>query len=141
MKNNKKMLTDYYTAAHWCGDGLVLVNNIGEIDPNFYDENADLFVENEFGDYPDYYQFFITNWSSSDVDYLRRTFDLKIGYTPLLDCFVLFVDHYGTTWKGVPCEVKSAEWWEANGEKYGYKDQSHNGKGLGLSGPLRGWII
>ena len=122
MKNNKKMMTDYYTAAHWCGDGLVLVNNIGEVDPNFYDENAELFYENGFGDSPEYYQFFITNWSSGDVDYLRRTFDLKIGYTPLLDCYVLFVDHYGTTWKGVPCEVKSAEWWESNGEKYGYKD-------------------
>lgn len=119
---NKKMFTDYYTAAHWCGDGLVLVNNICEIDPNFYAGNADLFAENEHGEAPEYYQFFITNWTKGDVEYLRRTFDLKIGYTTLLDCYVLFVDHFGTMWESVPCAVKSADWWESNGEKLAYKN-------------------
>lgn len=124
MKNeNKKIVgtTDYYTAAHWCGDGLVLVNNITEIDPNFYDENADLFAENESGDVPEYYQFFITNWTPGDVEYMKKTFDLKIGYSPLLDTPVLFVDHYGTAWDGVPCDVFSQTWWESNGEKLAYK--------------------
>lgn len=125
MKNeNKKIVgtTDYYTAAHWCGDGLVLVNNIAEIDPNFFEENAELFSENENGYIPEYYQFFITNWSAGDVEYMRATFDLKIGYSPLLDCFVLFVDHFWTSWDYVPCEVKSDSWWESNGEKLAYKD-------------------
>lgn len=121
MKNNKRMLTDYHTAAHWCGDGLVLVNNIVEIDPNFYDYNADLFAEDEEGNTPEYYQFYITNWTNGDAEYLRRTFDLKIGYTPLLECYVLFVDHFGTAWDSVPCGVISADWWESNGEKLAYK--------------------
>lgn len=121
-KENKKVgTTDYYTAAHWFGDGLVLVNNIPQIDPDFYDENADLFAEDEHGGVPEYFQFFITNWSAGDVEYLRATFDLKIGYSPLLDCFVLFVDHYGTMWRGVPCDVFGRTWWETNGEKYAYK--------------------
>ena len=69
----------------------------------------------------EYFQFFLTDMSAGDADYLKNTFDLIIGYSPRLEKYVLFVDHFGTAWDYVPCEVKSASWWEINGEKYGYK--------------------
>lgn len=119
---NKKMFTDYKTAAHWCGNALILLNEIGEIDPDFYDYNAELFAEDEEGNQPEYFQFFLTDMTDFDAEWLQKTFDLIIGYSPRLEKHVLFVDHFGTPWNGVPCSVKSAEWWKINGKKYGYKD-------------------
>lgn len=123
MKNekNERMLTDYRTAAKWCKNSLILLNEIGEIDPDFYDYNAELFAEDEEENPREFFQFFLTDMSAGDVEYLQNTFDLIIGYSPRLEKYVLFVDHYGTSWDYVPCEVKSASWWETNGEKYGYK--------------------
>ena len=115
------MLTDYKTAVEWCRNGLILCNNILEIDPAFYEENAELFAEDEEGNAPEYFQFFLTNMTNGDKEYLEKTFDLVLGYSPLLDVYVLCVPHFGTALDYVPCEVKSASWWENNGEKYGYK--------------------
>lgn len=120
-EKNERMLTDYRTAAKWCNNSLILLNGIGEIDPDFYDYNAALFSEDEEGNQPEYFQYFLTDMSDGDAEYLKNTFDLIIGYSPRLEKYVLFVDHYGTAWDYVPCEVKSASWWETNGEKYGYK--------------------
>ena len=122
MKNNKKMMTDYKTAVNWLHTNYILQNDIVEIDPAFYDTNAELFCEDEDGNYKEYYQYYITDLSKFDMEWLENTFDLVFGYSPLLDKYILFVPHYGTAWNSVPCEVKSESWWESNGEKYGYKD-------------------
>ena len=118
---NERMLTDYKTAVHWCNNNYILLNDIVEIDPAFYDTNAELFAGDENGNAPEYYQYFITDCSKFDVEWLEKTFNLIFGYSPLLDKYVLFVDHYGTAWDYVPCEVKNADWWKINGAKYAYK--------------------
>lgn len=93
--------TNYYLAAHWLNNSLVLCNDIVKIDPDleyrfdYYDEETDSYTE--------IYQFFITSASLSDVEYLEKSFGLLFAYSPLLDCFILCVDHFGTMWSGVGC--------------------------------------
>ena len=44
------------------------------------------------------FQWYITDCSKSDVDYLSETFGLLFTYSDLLDCYILCVTHYGTAW-------------------------------------------
>lgn len=119
---SERMLTDYRTAVKWCNNNIILMNNITEIDPDFIDYNVDLFAEDEEGNFREFYQFFLTDMSEFDAEWLQKTFNLTIGYSPKLEKYVLCVDHYGTAWDGVPCEVYSKEWWDINGAKYAYKN-------------------
>lgn len=106
---NKKYYTTYNIATHWLDGGLVLCNNISEIDPSIWDN-----MEFDFDENTEIFQWFLTNWSRGDVDYLKKTFpDLLFTYSEKLDCYVLCVDHFGTMWNGVPCEC-SEEWGKFN---------------------------
>lgn len=117
----KKMYTDYRTAVKWCNNALIMQNDICQLDENFINENIELFAGDGEGNYPEFFQFFLTDMSEGDKEYLEKTFDLIIGYSSKFGHYVLCVPHWGTAWDYVPCEVKSKEWWEINGEKYGYK--------------------
>jgi hypothetical protein len=112
---NKKFYTDYYTAAHWGGVQMVLVNDLPKIDPSIWD-NMRFEIEDENGNYTEIYQFFITNQNYADIEWMESTFDLKYTFSDLLDCWVLCVDHFGTAWKGVPCKVFSTSWAEINAD-------------------------
>lgn len=46
----------------------------------------------------DIFQWFITDCSESDMEYLRDTFGLLFTYSNLLDCYILCVTHFGTGW-------------------------------------------
>lgn len=116
----KGMLTTYETAVKWCHNNLVLFNEINEIDENFFEDNPEVFKEGEGGEYPEYYQYFITDMGEFDAKWLSRVFDLNIGYSEKLNKYILCVPHYGTSWDYVPCEVKDKEWWELHGEKLSY---------------------
>lgn len=109
----KTNFTTYNIAAHWIGGGLVLCNNISEIDPSIW-ENCRFPLEDEEGNQVEIYQYFLTSWTESDVEYLEKTFGLLFTYSEKLDCFILCVDHWGTMWEGVPCEVLSEEWAKIN---------------------------
>ena len=105
--------TTYNIAAHWLDGGLVLCNNITEIDPTIWD-NARFNLEDEEENPIEIYQYFLTSWSESDIEYLEKTFGLLFTYSDKLDCFVLCVDHWGTMWDSVPCEVLSEDWAKYN---------------------------
>lgn len=60
---------------------------------NWYDDEEN---------FPEIYQFFLTNCSYEDAEYLADRFGLLFAYSPLLDMWVLCVPHFGTMWKGVP---------------------------------------
>ena len=101
--------TTYNIATHWIDGGLVLCNNIREIDESVMDNLR--FDAEEDGEI---YQWFLTSYSESDVEYLEKTFGLLFTYSEKLDCFVLCVDHWGTMWSSVPCEVLSEDWAKFN---------------------------
>jgi hypothetical protein len=105
-KENTKYYTTYNIATHWLDGGLVLCNEIVNIDSSIWD-NMRFDYFNEKGDSQvEVYQWFLTNWNESDVEWLEKNFpDLLFTYSEKLDCFVLCVDHFGTMWSGVECEV------------------------------------
>lgn len=113
MNNTAKGYTDYRTAAHWLSDALILCNNISEIDGTIWD-NLRFDLEDEEGNFIDIYQWFLTDLSETDVEYMEATFGLKYTYSDKLDLFILCVDHFGTAWSGVLCEVYSDTWLKHN---------------------------
>lgn len=44
------------------------------------------------------YQWYITDCSKWDMEYLRDTFGLLFTYSDMLDCYILCVTHFGTKW-------------------------------------------
>lgn len=98
--------TTYLVAANWCHNHRVLCNNLPKIDQSVWDNmptppniDADEDDEDDFyDDMPEIFQWFITDCSKSDADYLTETFGLLFTYSNLLNCYVLCVTHYGTSW-------------------------------------------
>lgn len=106
-KQQKNYYTTYDRATKWLHNNLILCNNITEIDPSVYDYfRFDL--KDEEGNYTEIFQWFITDCSESDVEYLEKSFNLLFVYSPLLDKYILCVDHWGTSWDNVPCEVNTS---------------------------------
>lgn len=101
--------TTYRIATHWCHNSYILCNNIAEIDPTIYGNT--LF---NWDDEREFYQFYISDCSEGDAKWLSKTFDLRFAYSDLLDCFILCVDHCGTGWDYVACEVKSDDFLTIN---------------------------
>ena len=106
--------TTYAIATHFLDGGLILCNNIGEIDPTIYENFRFSFEDEESGEITEIYQWFLTSWSGGDVKYLEDTFGLLFTYSDMLDCFVLCVDHWGTMWNCVPCDVLRDDWAKSN---------------------------
>ena len=103
---NKTMYTDYATAVNWCHNHRVICNNIAEIDPSVYDNARFAWYDEETEQDTEIYQWFVTDCSEWDVEFLEEHFPgLLFTYSDLLDCFVLCADHFGTAWVGVPIET------------------------------------
>lgn len=99
-----KFYTTYKEAVNWLHNDFVLCNNIEKIDETVYFNTRFNKVDEE-GFETEIYQWYITDASLSDVEYLEKHFGLLFTYSELLDCFVLCVDHFGTSWSYVACEV------------------------------------
>lgn len=103
---NNTMYTDYYTAVHWLDNSFIMCNNIAEIDTSVYDNMRFDYYDEASDEYTEIYQWFITDCSESDVEFLEEHFpDLLFTYSDMLDCFILCVDHFGTMWKSVATET------------------------------------
>ena len=96
----------YSDAVKRFNNNLILCNNVTEIDSELF-ENVCFDAFNEDGDLIDIYQYYITDCSKEDVVYLSKWYDLKFAYSEVLDCYILCVDHWGTSWTGVMIEDKS----------------------------------
>jgi hypothetical protein len=113
--------TTYRIATKWLNNNYILANSITE-EEGFFDEcRFDLY--DEYDNFIDIFQYYITDASLDDVEYLEKNFGLKFSYSNKLDCFVLCVDHYGTSWDYVSCEI-SDELLEINPELE-YKDSCY----------------
>lgn len=96
--------TNYYNAAHYLHNSLILCNNIGEIDGSIYENMRFPTYDEENEAEVEIYQWFLTSASESDVEWLEKSFGLLFTYSEKLDLFVLCVDHLGTMWDSVPCD-------------------------------------
>lgn len=89
MKNYREVVKAYV------GD-VVLANNIVNIDESVWDN-----MEFEGEEYPEIYQYYLCNVS----DYAKeeaQEYGLIFSYSDKLECDVLCVDHFGTSWDIVP---------------------------------------
>ena len=97
--------TTYAIAVNWLYNHYVMCNHIFEIDHSCYD-NARFDWEDEEGNGREFFQYFLTDASEDDIEWLERNFpELRFTYSDMLDCFVLCVDHVGTSWGYVATEV------------------------------------
>lgn len=109
-----KKQTTYRIATHWLNNSYVLANNITQDTSVFDNFRFEFYDENEKP--VEIYQWYITDANESDVEWLEDTFGLLFTYSELLDCFVLCVDHCGTGWDYVPCDIINETILESNPE-------------------------
>lgn len=63
------------------------------------------------------FQWFLTDCSEGDVEFLRKHFGLLFTYSDKLDLYVLCVTHYGTSWDYVEWETDLPQAKRGLGEK------------------------
>lgn len=97
----------YADAVNRFNNNLILCNNIPEFDLTIYD-NCRFSVYDEDENPIDIYQWYITDCTDTDVEYLEKWYGLLFTYSEMLDRYVLCVNHWGTPWSGVMIDDKSA---------------------------------
>ena len=97
--------TTYAEAIKWLGNSYILLNNIVDIDHSVYENMRFQDYDEETESYTEIYQWFISDCSEDEVEYLERNFGLLFTYSDLLDKYILCVDHFGTSWDYVHCQV------------------------------------
>lgn len=102
MKKQKPRMTSYYKAVHWLNSALILCNEIETVDPSIY-ENLRFELVDEEDRKKTIFQWFLTDMSEEDVEWMERSFGLLFTYSEKLELYVLCVDHCGTPWQGVEC--------------------------------------
>lgn len=80
-------------------DGLVLCNNVINMDYSIYDNMINLEEEET-----DIYQYYLCNLSEFERQKLEE-YGIILSYSDLLECDVLCVEHYGTSWDYVITNV------------------------------------
>lgn len=95
-----RTLVDYFI-----GD-IVLCNNIVEIDSSVYDN----LMLNET-DSTEIYQWYLCNLGQFDREQAEKA-GLILSYSDMLDCDILCVDHWGTSWDYVLTGVKLFDTYE-----------------------------
>lgn len=96
-KSTSKMYTTTYdVAVKWFDTNLVMCNHLWRIDESLIDNCTFCLLEGD-----EIMQTFITDCNEDQVEFLIKHFDLKFTYSNLLDCYILCVDHWGTSWEYV----------------------------------------
>lgn len=101
----EKGYASYLTLVNYFIGDCVLCNNIVTIDDSVY-----MNMENAEED-SEIYQYFICNVGKYDREQALRA-GLILSYSDMLDCDVLCVDHFGTSWDYVLTDVKLFDNWE-----------------------------
>ena len=129
--------TNYGVAVNWLNNNFILCNEIQNLDQsifdnarfgffyytdedgNQYESESDYEGEEELNENSrDIFQYYLTDCSESDVDFLEETFPgLLFTYSDLLGLYVLCVDHYGTNWYYVGTDTTLENAQREEGEK------------------------
>lgn len=101
--------TKYLIAVNWFGNRRILLNNIQEIDPKFSLRTQPM---DENGNPKFIYNYWMTDCTLPEVQFLESHFGLIFGYSELLQKYILCVDHRGTKWEDyvIDTDLKSAKW-------------------------------
>ena len=88
-------------------------------DGNKYESESDYEGEEELNENSrEIFQYYLTDCSESDVEFLEETFPgLLFTYSDLLGLYVLCVDHYGTNWYYVGTDTTLENAQREEGEK------------------------
>lgn len=90
----------YKTVIDWYITDIVLCNEIVKLDDSiFYNVNENYCEETEI------YQYYLCNLSEYEKEQLTNC-GVILSYSEMLDCDVLMVDHFGTSWDYVLTDVK-----------------------------------
>lgn len=90
----------YRTVINMYISDAVLCNEIAKLDDSiFYNVNENYCEEKEI------YQYYLCNLSEYEKEQLTNC-GIILSYSDMLDCDVLMVDHFGTSWDYVLTDVK-----------------------------------
>lgn len=103
--NQKTYATTYAVAASWAGCTTILCNNIANIDDELMYTTIGYEYDEETEEYPEIYQYYITNCSEDLCEFLHEHFGLMFAYSEVLDVWVLLVDNCGTGWDSVEIDT------------------------------------
>lgn len=99
-----RTLVEYYI-----GD-IVLCNNILDVDYNVIN-NIDISEDHEEIENFEIFQYYLCNLNTSDRELAKKS-GLILSYSEVLDCDVLCVDHWGTSWDYVLTSVELVDTYE-----------------------------
>ena len=95
----------YKTLINKYIDNLVLCNNLPNIDNSIWDN----IQVGEISEDSEIFQYYLCNINQWDLESLKELTqdnnDVIISYSDLLECDVLMVDHWGTSWDYVPTSI------------------------------------
>lgn len=97
--------TTYAVAASWSGCTTILCNEIAYIDEDLMLNTIGYECDEDTDEYPEIYQYYITNCSDDLCEFLNEHFGLMFAYSEMLGLWVLLVDHYGTGWDYVAVDT------------------------------------
>lgn len=103
--NQKEYSTTYAVAASWAGCTTILCNNIAYIDEELMYTTIGYECDEETEEYPEIYQYYLTNCSEDLAEFLNEHFGLMFAYSEKLELWVLLVDHFGTGWDYVEVDT------------------------------------
>ena len=85
-------------------DDLVLCNELVNIDAALFDNMVNIEIEED----DEIYQYYLCNLGEFEREKLIE-YGVSLSYSELLDCDVLLVTHWGTSWDYVMTNVKWSE--------------------------------
>ena len=98
----------YSTLCDLCFESMILCNDIVNIeDYSIYDNMEYERNENDEGEYPDIYQWFIVEPDDYWFEQYKDNFIMT--YSDKLNVWILCVDHWGTSWDYAATNVKIIE--------------------------------
>lgn len=105
----KSYQTTYSVAASWSGCTTILCNEIAYLDEDLMLNTIGYECNEDTDEYPEIYQYYITNCSDDLCEFLNEHFGLMFAYSQMLGLWVLLVDHCGTAWRYVEIDTDLPE--------------------------------